>query len=353
MRSSAVACLLCAGFLAQPASGTVYSQQYETPTASGSIASPLLAGDAFVAQTSVTALAPTISQVTNFTLGADVDGLAASLRWAVSDMVRFVGVSFDIVDSNGSLVASDTFQGLLGGFAASSIETGPLAAGDYSVQVSGAGVGISLANFGMTVLGGPDPVDVALGALPPPPADPNTFAPHTLVASQTLAGQLFAGDAALIEGLTPAGEPLSHTLVFTLGAGATDLNLGAAWVPASGPLTFVGVNIDLIDLATASVIASDTFQGLLPGSSAISSLAFSGLTPGASYAVSVTGNAVGVADYNLFLEVGGTRPPPAAIPLPATGCLLGSPLVLAAAFAAWRRRRCRGLPSRVGPRWDR
>ena len=167
--------------------------------------------------------------------------------------------------------------------------------------------------------------------------------PAAPVATRTLDRPLFAGDVATVEALTPPGEALLHELGFTLGAGATELTLGAAWVAGQTPLSLVGLDISLIDKGGATV-ASDTFQGLFTGGSAISSFDVAGLAQG-DYILRVTGVPSSVATYDLFLEVGGT--PPAPVPLPASGLLLAAAMAGFSADAAQEPSRPAACPRRI------
>jgi hypothetical protein len=177
----------------------------------------------------------------------------------------------------------------------------------------------------------PAVIDTTIAPSPPPTAHDHVFTPTTVLASATAAQPLLPGEALLIEAITPADGALAHDFTFVLGSGVDAVALAAAWIVTDGPLRLIGFNIDLLD-ATSTLVATDTFQGLL-GVSAISRADISGLTPGQTYTLRVTGNAVGNGAYNLYLTAPGTLAPPDEVPEPATVALFGLGLL---GFAATR-----------------
>lgn len=337
MRYIILTAVVAVSLYAPAASAAVFHQYYADPVAAGTIGGVLNPGDAFVAQTTVRTPAPSITQTTRFTPGVSNAGIAGSLRWAVADTVRLIGVNLDLFDSNGNLVGSDTFNGLIGSYAVSSFNTGPLTAGEeYELVMTGVGTGLSFANLVATIKEVPASPDLTLGPLPPPPVQPLTFSPRTLTASGSVAQPLMAGDALLIDALLPAGGAMSHSFAFSLGEDL-DLSLRAAWV-VSDVVRLVGFNFDIFD-ASNNLVVSDSFQGLV-GESAISRLDVSSLTVGQTYELRVTGNSTGIGDYNLFLSTG-PGSPPTPIPLPASDGLVAialGALLIARRGGGMRRR---------------
>lgn len=127
-----------AAMLMHPASAATQSVTYTTLTADTTVPTPLDLGDNLFIDTFTTDHGE-LSQRTTFTLygDADFDGLAG---WIVDTAdgrgPRLVGVNIDIVDADNNVVASDTFTGVLGGFAHSDF-SGTLAQGTYTLVATG------------------------------------------------------------------------------------------------------------------------------------------------------------------------------------------------------------------------
>jgi len=134
-RLSAVA---LAALLMNPAFATTRSVAYSTLTASTTVGAPLDLGDNLFIDTFTTDQGALV-QRTTFTLygNADFNGLAGwIIDTADGQGPRLVGVNIDILDASDTVVASDDFSGVLGGFAHSSF-SGTLTQGVYTVVATG------------------------------------------------------------------------------------------------------------------------------------------------------------------------------------------------------------------------
>lgn len=127
-----------AAMLMNPVFAATQSVTYTTLTAATTVPTPLDLGDNLFIDTFTTDHGA-LSQRTTFTLygDADFDGLAG---WIVDTAdgqgPRLVGVNIDIVDADNNVVASDTFTGVLGGFAHSAF-SGTLTQGTYAIVATG------------------------------------------------------------------------------------------------------------------------------------------------------------------------------------------------------------------------
>lgn len=127
-----------AALLVQPALADTQAVQYHNLTASAVVATPLDPGDNLFVDT-FTPEHGSLSQTTTFTLSsqADFNGLAGwIIDTADGQGPRLVGVNIDIFDAGSNVVASDTFTGVLGGFAHSSF-LGSLGPGTYTLVATG------------------------------------------------------------------------------------------------------------------------------------------------------------------------------------------------------------------------
>src|SRR5215470_9375297 len=123
---------------------------------------------------------------------------------------------------------------------------------------------------------------------------------NSLTFTDTLSTPLFAGDTLLLDTLITNGSsaPLSQSVTFTAGSGVTGAIGQAAWLvstPTLGP-RLIGVNIDVINAATDTVLFSDTNTSVTNrvATSALNSVDDLGspipLPPG-TYKLVATGNA--------------------------------------------------------------
>ncbi len=116
------------------------------------ITTPLLHNETLLVDTLVTTQTGLLAHTVAFTPAEGTDRFTGELAWMVSDATgaspRLIGVNVDVVDANGTIVASDTFSGTLSGFAHSTL-SGTLGVGVHRILVTGTGVrdaamGISL-----------------------------------------------------------------------------------------------------------------------------------------------------------------------------------------------------------------
>ncbi|GGX86161.1 PEP-CTERM sorting domain-containing protein [Massilia dura] len=149
--------------LVQPAFAETQSVYYGNLTASAVVASPFDPGDNLFVDTFTTEHG-SLSQTTTFTVNEQVEfnGLAG---WIIDTAngtgPRLVGVNIDILDHWSNVVASDTFTGVLGGFAHSSF-LGSLGPGTYTLVATGNAVRDAS-------------LDISLSFAPPVP-EPATYA---------------------------------------------------------------------------------------------------------------------------------------------------------------------------------
>jgi hypothetical protein len=151
-----------AALLMNPVRATTQSVDYSTLTATTTVPTLLQLGDNLFIDTFTTDHGA-LSQRTTFTLAGDADfnGLAGwIIDTADGQGPRLVGVNLDILDMAGTVVASDTFTGVLGGFAHSSF-AGTLGQGQYTLVATGNAVRDAS-------------LDISLSFLPPVP-EPATY----------------------------------------------------------------------------------------------------------------------------------------------------------------------------------
>lgn len=127
-----------AALLAGPALADTQSVYYDNLVDSTTVEYPFLGGDNLFVDTFTTEHG-SLSQITTFTVSEQVDfnGLAGwIIDTADGQGPRLVGVNIDILDHWSNVVASDTFTGVLGGFAHSSF-LGSLGPGTYTLVATG------------------------------------------------------------------------------------------------------------------------------------------------------------------------------------------------------------------------
>jgi hypothetical protein len=143
---------------------------------------------------------------------------------------------------------------------------------------------------------------------------------NVLNASATLPTPLLGGDNLHLNTYvsTEVGA-LNQTINFTLGAGVTSLTGQATWeistATGTGP-RLIGVNIDIFDVATNTLVTTDAFAGTLAGF-AMSTFA-SNIGPG-SYRLVATGTGVRDSSLDVTLSFVGAVPEPGTYALMLAG----------------------------------
>lgn len=267
---------------------------------------------------------------------AGSSALSLSAGWLVAPTSnRTVGVNIDLFDASNTLIASDLSLGSNGTQASSQlVATGLVAGATYHLLFTGTAVQI-----------GRYQIDLVDGASPPPAVAPIPFATaasipitfDTHVGDKTYGATIVAGDALRIEGDLSDDALTSVTNRFTFNFTGSSLSAGIEWIVAVGDQRTTGLNVDVFD-ATDTLVASDTFMGLMQGE-AFSQFSAVGLGPGA-YTMVLTANAPQRGRYRIDLSASGTAPgfdpiSAAAVPEPAALLLMS---VGALALLLTRRR---------------
>jgi hypothetical protein len=152
---SALLSLACIGGLtafAQSASAATQVVNYQHLVSSATVATALGVGDTLFADTFTTETGA-LQQETTFTVGPNVGSFIGRAAWEVGTAPepRLVGVNIDILDAGNHLVVSDTFAGVLAGFAHSTF--GPdalIQPGTYKLVATGNGVSDSSLDISLT-----------------------------------------------------------------------------------------------------------------------------------------------------------------------------------------------------------
>ena len=135
--------LLMGAVFAPQAQAVTQVVQFNVLNASATLATPFLAGDVLQLDTLVTSQTGALLQTINFTVGAGVANLGGQAVWEIDTATgigpRLTGVNIDIFTAANLLVTSDSFAGILGGFAVSTF-SGTLTPGAYKMVVTGTGV---------------------------------------------------------------------------------------------------------------------------------------------------------------------------------------------------------------------
>jgi PEP-CTERM motif-containing protein len=104
---------------------------------------PFAAGDNLRLNTLVTDEIGPLNQSITFTVGPGISAFTGEAAWEVSTAggtaPRLTGVNLDLFDASNTLIASDTFVGVLGGFAHSTL-AGAIGPGTYKLVATGTGV---------------------------------------------------------------------------------------------------------------------------------------------------------------------------------------------------------------------
>lgn len=127
-----------AALLMSPASATTQAVSYSTLTADTTLATSVGPGDNLFLDTFATDHGA-LNQRTSFRVYGDAD-FNVLAGWIVDTAdghgPRLVGVNIDLLDASDNVIASDTFTGVLGGFAHSGF-SGTLTQGVYTVVATG------------------------------------------------------------------------------------------------------------------------------------------------------------------------------------------------------------------------
>lgn len=150
--------------LCATAQAATQTAMFNLLTASATVSTPLAAGDTLFVDTLVTSEVGALLQQVTFTVAAGVSMFEGSAVWQVAPATsagpRLVGVNIDIVDSTNTVVASDTFAGVLAGYAHSTM-SGAIGPGTYTLRATGTGVRDSSLDISVT-LAVPEPGTWAL-----------------------------------------------------------------------------------------------------------------------------------------------------------------------------------------------
>ncbi len=160
------AVLALTGALGAPALATTQPVFYNVLNVSSTLTTPFVADDSLRLDTLVTAETGQLNQSITFTVGAGVDEFFGRAAWEISTAEgpgpRLVGVNIDLVDAFNTVVASDTFEGVIGGFAVSTI-AGSITPGVYTLVATGNGVRESSLDATISFAGAvPEPQTYAL-----------------------------------------------------------------------------------------------------------------------------------------------------------------------------------------------
>jgi len=160
-----LAALVASFALFQSAGAATYPVTFNYLTSSATVASPLASGDTLFLDTLVTTETGPMSQSVTFTLGPSVGTFSGIAAWAVSTAAgagpRLTGVNIDVLDSSNSVIFSDTFIGLLGGFAHSTLG-GAIGPGTYTMVATGTGIRTSSLDVALTFAPVPEPETYAM-----------------------------------------------------------------------------------------------------------------------------------------------------------------------------------------------
>jgi hypothetical protein len=138
----------------QNASALTQAVFFNHLTESATVAPVLHDGDTLFLDTLVTTEFGALSQSVTFTLGSDVGVVDGFNAWEVSTVTgkapRLVGVNIDVFDAANTLVFSDSFAGVLAGFAHSVFDHLSIGPGTYRLVATGTGVRDSSLDVSLT-----------------------------------------------------------------------------------------------------------------------------------------------------------------------------------------------------------
>jgi hypothetical protein len=147
------ALLLAIVLLPQAATAKTYRLVFTEPTEKQSTG-PLRDKDAFLVSGQIRS-AINNPVTSTLTFRAETASITVSLAWNVGDRIRLVGVNLDLLNRDGSLVASDTFMQLVGDVAVSSLTADVVPGQTYRLVLTGTQQGA--AHYMMSVESPPAP----------------------------------------------------------------------------------------------------------------------------------------------------------------------------------------------------
>jgi hypothetical protein len=162
------AVLLAGAALAPNAYAVTQAVSLNVLNASVTLPTPMLAGDNLRLDTLVTSQVGALLQTITFTVGPSVDSFIGRAAWEISTATgtgpRLIGVNIDIFDAGNALVASDSFAGVLAGFALSTFDS-PIGPGTYRLVATGTGIRDSSLDVTLSFIGAPIPEPQTLALL--------------------------------------------------------------------------------------------------------------------------------------------------------------------------------------------
>ena len=151
-----------------PAHAATKVVEFNVLNATAMLPTPFAAGDTLILDTTVTQETGPLSQTITFTLGSGITGLTGRAAWEVSPAAglgpRLTGVNIDIFNAANTLVLSDTFAGVLGGFAISTLN-GPIGPGTYHLVATGTAVRDTVLDFSISAVPEPGNYSMLLAGL--------------------------------------------------------------------------------------------------------------------------------------------------------------------------------------------
>jgi hypothetical protein len=153
LSKTAVVIVLGCAALGQTARAATQEIAYNTLVAAAAAPTPLANGDTLFIDTFTTERGA-LNQTTTFTVAPDVSQFIGYAAWEVTtpsgNAPRLLGVNIDIFNTSNILVYSDSFAGVLAGFAHSTLG-GPLDPGTYTLVATGTGVRDSSLDISLTM----------------------------------------------------------------------------------------------------------------------------------------------------------------------------------------------------------
>lgn len=148
---------------AASAQADTYAVHSTALTNAATVNTPLVTGDTLFLDTLVTMETGSLLQSIAFTVGAGVTSATGGAAWEVTPATdagpRLVGVNIDVLDASNSVVFSDSFIGLTGSFAISSL-AGSLGPGTYTLRATGNAVRDASLDVSLTMV--PEPQTYAM-----------------------------------------------------------------------------------------------------------------------------------------------------------------------------------------------